>query len=155
MTTIAFDGTTLAVDSGWWDGNLVDTGKKLYALGPIKVDPDSDPVEAYAAIKGESAFAVALIYWLRGVGEKPQVPTDKLSASFGILVTKTLRVFAIMGNGTLVPMSTVPLADGAQGGAGVALGAMLMGASAVRAIELAAERTDAVMLPVQSVRLGG
>lgn len=152
MTTIAWDGKTLACDSGAWRGNLVDTAKKLHHLGKIAVDHESKPVEAWAVTIGEIAYSNQLLRWLIERDEKPPVPPEKHSENFAFIVTKTLRTFTLTGNGTLGELTTVPVAAG--GGAGVALGAMLHGASAVRAIEYAAERTDCAMLPVQSVRIG-
>jgi hypothetical protein len=152
MTTVAFDGHILACDSGAWSGGIADTMRKLRPIGPFQIPGEIALVAGHAVIFGELAYSLPLLEWLQGRAEKPKVPDEKLAVDYAVIVTTSLRVFCLAGNGTLLEMTSMPFSIG--GGKGVALGAMMHGANAVRAIEYAAERTDCALLPVQSVKLG-
>lgn len=144
MTTIAFDGKTLAVDRGSWKNNFVwSVTRKLF--GPFEIsEPAADRLGmprgatvVYAAA-GTAAEAPLVATWLFSGGGMPDLNDKEMSRGIVVWVEGRSGGF-LTSLLTLEPIDRYPIADG--GGFEIALGAMLAGASAVRAVELTIERT--------------
>lgn len=149
MTTIAWDGNTLAVDRGSWSGYLVNTVCKLFDVrggGRIKN-------QAYFAACGDAHVAMATVKWLRGEEIPPFADPEAWKKSVGVVVSLDKRIYRICP-GILFceeEILSVPFADG--GGGEIALGAMLAGASAARAVKIVAQRSSLSYGGVDSVKI--
>ena len=144
MTTIAFDGETLAVDRAAWKGDGVwGEFKKLFTvtLCPVAAarfrfaKSEVKPKIAWAATGSCHAFPL-ILDWLENGGDLPELKADD---SCGIVVHDG-RAYCLAGSMTIIPYESYPIADGA--GHEMALGAMLAGADAVKAIEIVASRSS-------------
>lgn len=149
MTTIAFDGRTLAVDRASWKANYVwNETTKLFLVKPhsdvwrrfsIKKIPDGaqDDIQTIAwAAAGEAEDVPIIITWMRESGDPPSLGKEArgliLDTYFGGIYSLTSRL-------TLEPFERMPVADG--GGFEIALGAMLAGKTAIEAIEIVQSRS--------------
>lgn len=121
MTTIAYDGSTLAADTGVTGGGMKFLTTKVYRL----------PCGGMAALAGDAAAAVAFGTWLAG-GQKGKRPS--LKPLDGIMVYGDGRAFSLTTSWPPVPL-VGPIAAGS--GAQAAMAAMLLGKSAREAVELA------------------
>jgi len=139
MTTIAFDGKTLAVDRGSWSGYIVNETTKLFPPKPdaATVFANGWPMGAFA-LAGTAGICLSILHWARTGIDKPYLPEAEKSNSHGVLVTLDAKVYRISGYLMLEQIESVPFADG--GGHECALGAMLAGADARRAVEIVGER---------------
>lgn len=140
MTTIAFDGKTLAVDRAAWKGNGIwSEANKLFRIGMCEDAKDRFMLEGSDEIVwaacGSFADFPLIIRWIATGGEIP----DFEDGSYGILVHED-KAYCLCHNMTLVPHETYPISDGC--GHEMVLGCMLAGADAVRAIELVASRSS-------------
>lgn len=147
MTTIAWDGRTLAVDRGSWQGYIANRVNKLRDVraGSRKKG------QAYVALSGDAHFAEAAVEWLLGC-DWPRLPDADYNKCCGVLLTEDGKLFRIgTGMATFEQILCIPFADG--GGADLALGAMLAGADAVKAVELVATRSSLSWGGVDSVTL--
>lgn len=126
MTTIAYDGTYLAVDRAGWKANYT-----FYEVDKLHVVPyfypDSAQHPCFYAAAGSEGDAIAIMEWLSGkTKDKPDIH-EKGDAK-GLVVTSQGWVFAVTGVLTFSRVHTVPWADG--GGSDMALGAMAAGKGA-------------------------
>lgn len=150
MTTIAWDGHTLAVDRGSWSGYVVHETTKLYPPGGPLEDKGNGtmalpthyrngwPMGAFA-FTGTAGICMRILTWAQSGNDRPFLPESEWGNSHGVLVTLDRKVYRISGYLALEPVESVPFSDG--GGQECAIGAMLAGASAKRAVEITAERT--------------
>ena len=142
MTTIAFDGITLATDRASWNGWIWVAVEKIsvFELGVAArkhSGVDIKGLVAYAGA-GDGKYILELCEWLKGArAVLPTVPGD---SAMGILVDSRGHAFEVTTNGMLMELINLPVVSG--GGGDIALGAMLYGASAVRAVELTSERSQ-------------
>lgn len=130
MTTIAWDGKTLAVDRASWQGHLCSDAQKLYRI---------DRLQAWYAAAGDEALVQRVIRWLR-TGTSESIPEKEQEHSFGLLVNERGEVFRVSGYLELAKIEKAPVSDGA--GAPIAIGAMLAGADAIQAIAIAERCSD-------------
>lgn len=139
MTTIAWDGKTLAADRGAWHGYVTNEVTKLYPPAPdaASVFGNSWPMGAFA-FAGHSGICMAILQWARTGVDKPFLRDSERDNSYGVLVTPGGALYRIGGMLMLERIESVPFADG--GGHECALGAMLAGADARRAVEIVGER---------------
>lgn len=138
MTTIAWDGKTLAADS------LISAGTTAFGTA-IKVHKLKDG--SYAAFAGRASIWPSLIEWLNG-GEKPVVgEEDSVSV---LVVDKKGKAYELEDDLRPAP-ACVPWAGGS--GQSFALAAMKMGHSAVEAVEVACQLDLASRGPIQEVRI--
>jgi len=142
MTTIAWDGKTLAVDSAQSRGDII-TGlkmKKLYLdVGPFKA----------VAISGVTQNYEPLIKWIKCGGDNPSI-----SDHFSILcINKKGQCFGLHDGDQLY---FVRRKDKCSEGSGwqIALGAMDAGATAIEAIKIASKRDVYTGGKVQSFTVG-
>lgn len=136
MTTIAWDGKTLAVDRGSWQGYIANRVNKLRNVSGGNRIAD----QAYVALSGDAQLAEAAFAWLMG-SDWPRILDADYNKVCGVVVTTKHQVYRIsIGMANAEEILDVPFADG--GGADMALGAMLAGATAPKAIELVATRSS-------------
>lgn len=124
------------MDRGAWNGYSAHEVTKLYDVrGGNRIDG-----QRAVALTGDANVAMAMLAWLRG-GEMIRFPDAEWNKSCGLIVTVDRKIFRMTtGMTTFEPVEAVPFADG--GGHEYALGAMLAGASAKRAVLLVAKRTS-------------
>ncbi|WP_340524079.1 hypothetical protein [Cupriavidus necator] len=147
MTTIAWDGTTLAADRCSWSGPARRRVRKVFKVRA----PDGRMF--LVAFAGNGDFAMAILAWMRGRGEKPNAADFNVErdSCCGVIVDERRRVWQIPAS--LVygqPMRERKFAQGA--GQEFAWGALEAGASARKAVEIAAKRSDYAGLGVDCVR---
>ena len=148
MTTIAFDGKTLAVDRAAWKGQAIwSDACKLFTIDMCEEAMDRFMLEGesrivWAACGCFSDFPL-VIRWITRGGDLP----DMEDCSIGILVHEN-DAYGLNSNMTLVPHGEYPISDGC--GHEMVLGAMLAGADAVRAIELVASRSSHAVARIDS-----
>lgn len=147
MTTIAWDGKTLAVDRGSWQGYIANRVNKLRNVG----GGNRRPGQSWIALAGDAHIAEATWRWLLG-SDWPRLLDADYNKVCGVLVTTEREIFRVSaGMETFEQILDVPFADG--GGADMALGAMLAGATAAKAVELVATRSNLSWGGVDSVNL--
>ncbi len=148
ITTIAWDGTTLAADSCSWSNS---TRRRVLKVFKVKAPDSSQYLVAFA---GSGAFALAVLAWMQGLTDKP-VPTDFMDAKdrdnqFALVIDEQRRVWQLSGHLVYSHMRETVYAFG--GGQEYAWGALEAGASAVQAVKIAIKRSDMAGLGVDSVR---
>ena len=121
MTTIAYDGETLAADSRFTNGYVDDTAKKIFKIGNI-----------YIATAGRYSQALIFIKWCRDrTKEKPKAAD---LGEFQALEIRNGKPFEYDEHCEPVPMS-IPAAVGS--GAQFAMGAMKAGLNSKQAVRIA------------------
>lgn len=142
MTTIAWDGEYLAADQGAWVGGHIDRHIKVH-----KFMVDGSQV-LYACV-GVSGFANRMMHHIQQPDTYP-LPDwrnwglPEGSATVGIMVFPFGVLYEIDAMGTRIKMEGHGTRNVFAAGAGreMALGALLVGASAQRAVEIAIEYSD-------------
>lgn len=138
MTTIAYDGKTLAVDSLVTSGTLAfGTCQKLFKLKN----------GSYAAIAGSVSLIPEILSWLQG-GPRPVLEED--DALNGIVVDTKGHALEFGNELRLFP-ACVPWGGGSGGY--TAMVAMRCGKSAVEAVEVACEMDVTTRGPVQAANI--
>ena len=153
-TTVAFDGTLLAVDKAYWPAagaswnatsklqELQPTGKQKLSLGTT--------VNAWIAFLAEPGLAMKIRDWLIGRQDDPPELSNKNDV-LAVIVTAEAKIFLLTGWYSMVKVDTVPFAEGAaQEGA---LGAMLAGAKAPMSLALIARRSAWVVAGIDYVNI--
>jgi hypothetical protein len=143
MTTIAWDGTTLAADRCSWSSDVRRAVKKLHRFddGIFAGCGSGELVEAYVAYR---------------LGKRDTMPdwkefdTEK-GCSVGVFISNDRRVFCVTNQGDLLPFEETKFAFGA--GQAFAWGALEAGATAREAIEITARRSDMAALGVDEMTL--
>lgn len=138
MTTIAWDGTTLAVDRGGWNGRMVRPTKKITV---IQLGREGWPLGAYAST-GNAAFNRELALWMQGVvAELPKLAkAEELDDECGLYITNDKIAYSVTQRGILLEIPGQYATAG--GGREFALGCMVAGKTAVEAVTLAQLHTD-------------
>lgn len=139
MTTVAYDGTTLATDSRSVGYYVDDAVKKLFEVDGV-----------FYGFAGGVTDIASVIQWLQngGADGKPEIKEEDV---FGIEVNGD-DVFYWEKNLVKIPRAT-PCAVGS--GAVVAMTAMLCGKNAVEAVEMAKILDQNTGGDVQSVNIRG
>lgn len=135
MTVIAWDGTTLAVDSLSISSGLTGTATKLHAI-------EHGPFRGLVTGCGYSRNIAAMRHWFeRGLdgADFPDLGDERNEATL-VTVDWRGRVCEYTGSPYAIEESTVPYAWGS--GDALAIGAMEMGATAVEAVEVACRRSS-------------
>lgn len=142
MTTIAYDGSTLAADRGMWSAGLVYQTTKLFRLdldlgGPHKA-------ECIVAMMGVATYCHALIAHMQDPKSNPMPdPHDyEMDGCHDVAFVwpKGQKPFTLSSLGVRMRVDTPYYACGA--GREFAMGALLAGASPKRAVSLAIDYTD-------------
>lgn len=145
MTTIAWDGKTLAGDQGSWSGPARRHVRKVFRIKA------RDGNEFLVGFCGDGAFALAVLAWMRGEDEKPSYRTFGVSPDLqcAMVIDKDLTVWGLGASLTYYRFDEKMMAMG--GGQEFAWGALEAGASAARAIEIAIKRSDYAAFGVDTV----
>ncbi len=148
MTTIAWDGKTLAIDRGAWSGRMVTEVSKLHVFDDIK--RPGWPKRGCWGITGSLAYLSACVMWLSGKTEvmPPLAKDGNLDDEAGLFVDETGIAWIVSER--MVPFRCHSKCVGAGGGGFFVLGAMVMGATAEQAVRLAHTHTDAAAFGVDT-----
>lgn len=136
MTTIAWDGKTLAGDRCSWSGPTRRHVRKVFR---IKAKDGNDFLVGFC---GDGAFALAVLAWMRGDGDKPSYHAFGVhpDTQCAMVIDKDRVVWGLGGALTYYRFDESMMAMG--GGQEVAWGALEAGATAQQAIEIAIKRSD-------------
>lgn len=144
MTTIAWDGHTLAADQASWSNGVKRRVCKLHRFddGLFAGVGDGAFVEAYAAFRrGERAL----------MPDAQSYNVEK-SETIGVFIRRAdWRIFSVTSLGELLPINEKHYATGA--GQEFAWGALDAGASAVEAVKIAMYRSDYAGIGVDSMTM--
>jgi hypothetical protein len=144
MTTIAWDGTTLAADKGSWSGGLHQAVRKVHRVTAL------DGRRFLMAMAGDAVFATQVLRWMRG-GEHPgQCLADNVDRDVAVVIDERRRIFRLSSRLVYVPYEGKVHAHGA--GQEIALGALMAGADAVKAIKITMQVSDFAARGVNFVR---
>lgn len=153
MTTIAWDGKALAADRAFNTGYIQYPGRKIFH---IKLSPNLPygigGQDALVGVTGEAMALIPLIHWLAHGGAWPAgiLPTPKENEECLLLVIIRRDKIIIMNcRGGVMELPQQNFVDGAGGM--VAMGVLLAGGSAERAVELAGAVTDYSKFGVDSL----
>jgi hypothetical protein len=145
MTTIAFDGETLAADRGSWSNGLHQAVRKAYRV----TAPDGR--RFLVALAGDGAFAMRVLRWMRGEIDHPgPCMADDETRDVAVVIDERRQVWRMNSRLIYVPYLGKVHAHGA--GQEVALGALMAGADAVRAIRITMQVSDYAARGIDAVR---
>lgn len=149
MTTIAWDGTTLAADRCSWSSGARRRVRKVFKVKA------ADGRRFLVAFAGDGCFAIAVLAWMRGQRERPDplafLKPDDLGSQCALVIDERGRVWQLGNSLWYSRMQERIYAYG--GGQDFAWGALEAGASARQAVEIAIKRSDYAGLGVDTVRL--
>ncbi len=152
-TTVAFDGTLLAVDKAYWSANGAswNATNKLLELQPsAKQRLTLGNANAWIAFLADPGLSMKIRDWLIERSDTPPEVTNK-SDIVAVIVNAEAKVFLLTGWYSLVKVDSVPFAEGAaQEGA---LGAMLAGAKAPMGLALIARRSAWIVAGIDYVNI--
>lgn len=147
MTTIAWDGKTLAADRCSWSGGARRRVRKVFKVRA------ADGRMFLVAFAGSGTFALAVLAWMRG-GTRPDplafLKPDELGNQCALVIDEQRRVWQLGSDLFYSQMRERVYAFG--GGQDFAWGALEGGADARRAVEIAMKRSDYAGLGVDTVR---
>lgn len=148
MTTIAWDGTTLAADACSWSGSARRRVRKVFKVRA------KDGRVFLVAFAGEAAFAMAVLAWMRGEGVRPNchdfMPVEDCGQQCALVIDEKRRVWQL--SPTLVYIRHYERIYAFGGGHEFAWGALEAGATAREAVQIAIKRSDLAGLGVDTVR---
>jgi hypothetical protein len=147
MTTIAWDGRTLAADRCSWSGAARRRVCKVFKLKA------ADGSRFLIAFAGNGSFALAVLAWMRGERERPDplafLKPDELNNQCALVIDEQRRIWQLGNELWYSRMRERVYAFG--GGQDFAWGALEAGASARHAVEIAMKRSDYAGLGVDVV----
>lgn len=145
MTTIAWDGKTLAGDQGSWSGPARRRVRKVFRITA------QDGKDFLVGFCGDGAFALAVLAWMRGKAEKPSYRAFGVNPDVqcAMVIERDLTVWGVGASLTYYKFDEQQMAMG--GGQEFAWGALEAGASAARAVEIAIKRSDYAAFGVDTV----
>ena len=146
MTTIAWDGMTLAGDRCSWSSGVRRTVKKVHKV----TAPDGR--RYLVGFTGDGDFCMAVLAWMKGEGERPAYADFGVDAAnqFAVVIDEEMKVWALSANLKYSRFYEQRMAYGA--GQDMAWGALEAGADAKTAIQIVARRSDYAGLGVDCVR---
>lgn len=146
MTTIAFDGRTLAADRGSWSGGFHQHVKKVHRV----TAPDGR--RFLVALMGEGAFAVRVLRWMRGEIDHPgQCLKDNEDRDCAVVIDEQRRVWRLSAS-RLEYVQYQGNLHSAGAGQEFAMGALMAGADAVKAVKITMQVSDYAARGVDWVR---
>lgn len=148
MTTIAWDGATLAADACSWSGPARRRVRKVFKVRAL------DGRQFLVAFAGDGTFAHQILAWMRGERGPPNCADYLKSEDFqnqcALVIDEQRRVWQLSSQLHYSRMRERIYAFG--GGHEFAWGALEAGATARQAIQIAIKRSDMAGLGVDSVR---
>lgn len=152
MTTIAWDGTTLAADQCSWSGGVRRKVRKVFKLERA-VGFEGEVLVAFA---GTASYCLQVLAWMKGQGERPtperHFKPDEMDRQCAVLIDYGRRVWACSNDLNWQQHDESMFANGA--GQEFAWGALEAGATAQRAVEIAIKRSDYAGFGVDTVTFG-
>lgn len=147
MTTIAFDGKTLAADRCSWSGGCRRQVRKVFRVTA------TDGRRFLVAFAGNGMFAGAVLAWMRGEREAPNWEdfgkAEERDHQCALVIDEQYRIWQLGNQLTYSRERERIYAFG--GGQDIAWGALEAGATARQAIKIAMKRGDYAGLGVDSV----
>jgi ATP-dependent protease HslVU (ClpYQ) peptidase subunit len=145
MTTIAWDGVTLAADRCSWSGAARRQVRKVFNIKA------SDEKRFLVGFCGDGAFALAVLDWMQGKAPKPMYTVYGVRADeqCALVIDEARVVWGVSGTLAYYRFEENMMALGS--GQAYAWGALEAGASAQRAIEIAIKRSDFAAFGVDTV----
>jgi hypothetical protein len=147
VTTIAWDGKTLAADKCSWSGGVRRTVRKVFKI------VNKERGTLLVGFCGTASFCLQVLAWMEGKGERPNPAAWFTPQQMGdqccLAIDQQGNVWCLANDLHWQPMEERIYAHGA--GQEFAWGALEAGATAVRAIEIAMKRSDYAALGVDSV----
>lgn len=148
MTTIAWDGRTLAADRCSWSGGCRRSVRKVFKV----TAPDGR--RYLVAFAGYGNFCLTVLAWMRGRGARPEpreyFEAKDLNQQCAVVIDGKGRVWSLGNELVYCRMQERMFATGA--GQEFAWGALEAGATAKRAVQIAAKRSDYAGFGVDTVR---
>jgi hypothetical protein len=148
MTTIAWDGHTLAADQASWSGGCKRRVRKVFRIAA------ADGQQFLVGFTGNGSFCMAVLAWMRGERERPDalafMPATELPNQCALVIDEKRRPW-LLGNElqyTLLRERVAAMGAGQD----YAWGALEAGATAVQAVRIAIKRSDWAGLGVDAVR---
>ncbi|MGI9449467.1 MAG: hypothetical protein ACR2QH_02265 [Geminicoccaceae bacterium] len=143
MTTIAYRNNIMAADSACFDSSLYQGEvEKLWIL----------PSVGLIGCCGEIGAMIRVVDWLRDGGERKRCPDLPDDCEFeGIVVSREGEVLHYDRH--LVPIRVANEFHAIGSGRKLALGAMMAGASAKRAVQIACQYDNGSREPVRTLKL--
>jgi len=137
MTTIAWDGKTLASDSCSWSGGVRRKVKKCFVV-------EREGRKILVAFSGSGSYCTQVLKWMTGESDRPN-PSDyfdkeNISGQCAVVIDDELKVWALGNDLVYMEMCEEKFAYGA--GQDIAWGALEAGASSIMAIEISIKRSD-------------
>jgi len=139
MTTIAWDGTTLAADQCVWvGGGIRRKGHKLF-----KIEAPGRG-RLLVAVTGDISYCMKVLEWAKGTGAAPDpnryFDLQRINAECAVAIDETRGVWIITNDTNWLRMDETQFAAGA--GQEFAWGALEAGATAEQAVRIAIKRSD-------------
>jgi hypothetical protein len=145
MTTIAWDGRTLAADKASWSGGFHQPVRKVRRI----TAPDGR--RFLVAGMGDASFATNVMRWMAGEIEHPGQPlADDLSRDCALVIDERRRIWRLSSR--LVYQRYDGKIHAAGAGQEIALGALMAGADAIKAVRIAMKCSDYAGRGVNYVR---
>lgn len=145
MTTIAFDGVTLAADRGSWSGGFHQRAKKVHRV----TAPDGR--RFLVAMMGNAAFATDVLRWMRGGQHPGQCLDADKEHDCAVVIDSNLRIWRLSGHRLTYREQAGPLHSGGAGQE-IAMGALMAGADAIKAVKITMQVSDYAARGVDWVR---
>lgn len=143
MTTIAFDGNTLAADRAAWSGSVKYTVRKVHRI----IAPNGSVF--LVAMCGDGPYAEQVLSWMKGGRHPGTYPNDD-NITIGLVIDEQRRIWRL--NAVRLTYSRVLDKIHATGaGQEFAIGALEAGATAKQAVQIAIKRSDYAGLGVDVV----
>lgn len=149
MTTIAWDGKTLAADQCSWSGGVRRKTCKVFKLEST-AGFDGEVLVAFA---GTASYCMSVLAWMIGKATKPEpaqyFKPEEMDRQCAVLIDHQRQVWTCSNDLLWQRHDETIFANGA--GQEFAWGALEAGADAVRAVEIAMKRSDYAGFGVDSV----
>lgn len=147
MTTIAWDGKTLAADQCSWSGGTRRRTKKVFK---IRTKQGRVLLVAFA---GTQSFCLQVLAWMKGDGPRPNPSDywgrDDIDRQCAVVIDEKRRVWSLSNDLFWNQMKERKFANGS--GQEMAWGALEAGATAAQAIRIVMKRSDYAGLGVDTV----
>lgn len=144
MTTLAWDGTTLAADrAAWSSGNKYRVRKLSRVTAP-------DGRRFLVGVCGDGSYAGQLLRWMRGAIPHPGPYPEPGNFTVALVIDERRRVFRL--GSSLQYTEILERFHACGAGQDYAIGALEAGATARQAVQIAIKRSDYAGLGVDTVR---
>ena len=144
MTTIAWDGETLAADRAAWSGAMKYRVRKVHKVKA------PDGAVYLVAFSGDGHFAQAVLRWMTG-GPHPGAYPNTDNVVIAVVIDEQRRIWR-MESTNLRYGCVLERVHACGGGQDFAIGALEAGATAAQAVRIAAKRSDMAGLGVDWVK---